>query len=245
MGKRIIQRARGHGGPVYRVRKKAFVYEIRYPNIKGFSGESEIIELVHSRAHSAPLARMRIHLKEGENKGGTIMFYAPAFEGAFVGQKIAFNIEGRKSAGDIVRAENMEMGDKVYNIERIPGDGGKIMRSAGTSAVVSRKSKSEIFIKTPSKKEIAINPECLAQIGIIAGGGRKEKPVMKAGKMYHIKKTRSKLWPRTSAVKMNALDHPFGSGRGKRIKSKIAKRNAPPGAKVGHIRPRRTGRKKR
>ena len=68
---------------------------------------------------------------------------------------------------------------------------------------------------------------------------------MKAGKMYHIKKTRSKLWPRTSAVKMNALDHPFGSGRGKRIKSKIAKRNAPPGAKVGHIRPRRTGRKKR
>src|SRR3989344_5131496 len=136
MGKRIIQRARGHVGPVYRVRKKAFVYEIRYPNIKGFSGESEIIELVHSRAHSAPLARMRIHLKEGENKGGTIMFYAPAFEGAFVGQKIAFNIEGRKSAGDIVRAENMEMGDKVYNIERIPGDGGKIMRSEGFQSVM-------------------------------------------------------------------------------------------------------------
>ena len=55
-------------------------------------------------------------------------------------------------------------------------------------------------------------------------------------------KSRNKLWPRTSAVKMNAVDHPFGSGRGKRIKSKIAKRNAPAGARVGHIRPRRTGR---
>ena len=51
-------------------------------------------------------------------------------------------------------------------------------------------------------------------------------------------------WHRTSAVKMNAVDHPFGGGRGKRIKSKIAKRNAPAGAKVGHLRPRRTGRKK-
>ena len=54
-------------------------------------------------------------------------------------------------------------------------------------------------------------------------------------------KARNKLWPRTSAVKFNAVDHPFGGGRGKRIKSKIAKRNAPAGAKVGHLRPSRTG----
>jgi ribosomal protein L2 len=44
---------------------------------------------------------------------------------------------------------------------------------------------------------------------------------------------------------MNAIDHPFGCGRGKNPKSKIAKRNAPAGAKVGHLRPRRTGRKKK
>jgi len=43
---------------------------------------------------------------------------------------------------------------------------------------------------------------------------------------------------------MNAIDHPFGSGRGKNPKSKVAKRNAPPGRKVGLIRPRRTGKKK-
>ena len=61
--------------------------------------------------------------------------------------------------------------------------------------------------------------------------------------MVHIKNARGgKVYPRTSAVKFNAVDHPFGSGRGKRIKSKIPKRNVPPGAKVGLLRPRRTGR---
>ena len=43
---------------------------------------------------------------------------------------------------------------------------------------------------------------------------------------------------------MNVIDHPFGSGRGKRIKSKIAKRNAPHGRRVGLLRPRRTGKKR-
>jgi len=52
------------------------------------------------------------------------------------------------------------------------------------------------------------------------------------------------MWPRTSAIKFNAVDHPFGSGRGKRPKSKIAQRFSSPGQKVGLVRPRRTGRKK-
>jgi ribosomal protein L2 len=43
---------------------------------------------------------------------------------------------------------------------------------------------------------------------------------------------------------MNVIDHPFGSGRAKNPKSKIAKRNAPPGRRVGLLRPRRTGKKK-
>jgi large subunit ribosomal protein L2 len=97
----------------------------------------------------------------------------------------------------------------------------------------------------PSKKEKSFNKNCRAVVGVIAGAGRLDKPLLKAGKNHHIKKARNKLWPRTSAVKMNAIDHPFGSGRGKRIKSKIAKRDAPAGARVGHISPRRTGRAKR
>ena len=96
----------------------------------------------------------------------------------------------------------------------------------------------------PNKKIVKLNGNCRASIGIIAGDGRKKKPMLKAGRMFHKMKSRGKLWPRTSAVCMNAIDHPFGSGRGKRIKSKTAKRNSPPGRKVGHLSPRRTGKKK-
>ena len=67
---------------------------------------------------------------------------------------------------------------------------------------------------------------------------------MSAGKKHHHMKARSKLWPRVSAVATNAVDHPFGSGRGKNVGAKIAKRNSSPGQKVGHISPSRTGWKK-
>ena len=96
----------------------------------------------------------------------------------------------------------------------------------------------------PSKKEIFFNENCRATIGVVAGQGRLDKPIMKAGKKWHMMKARNKLWPRTSAVKVNVIDHPFGSGRGKRIKSKISKLNAPPGRKVGHLKPRRTGKRR-
>jgi len=241
MGKRIIQRARGRGGPVYRVRKKAFKHRLGYPNL---SGEAKIIKLIHSAAHTAPVAKL-----EMKNGAETKLFYTPAFEGAYIGQIINITHNSEKKKGDVVRVEDLEVGDKIYNIERNPGDGGKLLRAAGTNAVISRKSKKAIYVRTPSKKEIILNPNCRVQIGVAAGSGRQDKPVMKAGKKYYIKKAKSKLWPRTSAVKMNVIDHPFGSGRGKRLthgmKGKIAKRNAPAGAKVGLIRPRRTGRKKK
>jgi len=75
MGKRIIQQRRGKGSLTYRVRKKAFIYRIGYPNI---SREAEIIKLIHSRAHTAPIAKLRILNKEAKES----IFYVPAFEGA-------------------------------------------------------------------------------------------------------------------------------------------------------------------
>ena len=118
------------------------------------------------------------------------------------------------------------------------------MRTAGTYAVVNKKEQNKVIIVMPSKKEKIFNENCRATIGMVAGHGIKEKPIVKAGSKYYKMKAKSKLWPRTSAVKMNVVDHPFGSGRGKRIKKKIAKRNSPPGKKVGLLKPKKTGRKK-
>lgn len=231
MGKRIIQQARGKGSLTYRVRKKAFTKKVGYPS---FSGEGEIIAIEKSAAHSAPLMKVRF-------EKGT--FYDPAFNGAFVGQKISI---GEKSGeGDISKLKDIPLRKKIFNIERNPGDGGKMIRTAGSSAVVAKKlENNRVVILMPRRKEVVLNENCRATIGVIAGDGRLNKPFLKAGKKYYKMKAKNKLWPRTSAVAGNAVDHPFGSGRGKKVKSKIVKRNASPGRKVGHLRPRRTGKKK-
>ncbi len=233
MGKRIIQQARGHGSFSYRVRRSAFRIKLKYP--RKLSGEGTVIKLFNSAGHSAPLAKIRY------DKG---IFFIPACKGMIEGQKIKF--EGNEiSNGNILQLKDIPIKTMIYDIENRPGDGGIFIKTAGSSAVVNRVVGEYVYVLMPSKKEKKFNPKCRAIIGVIAGAGRLDKPIIKAGKSFYIKKSRNKLWPRTSAVKMNAIDHPFGSGRGKRIKSKIAKRNAPPGAKVGLIRPRRTGRKKR
>ena len=232
MGKRIISQARGKGSLTYQVRKAAYVYTIGYP---GKDGEAEITDLIHSPAHSAPLIELRI-----DNE----FFYNPAFNNCVVGQKIKINSADPKM-GDISILKNIPPGSSIYNIELNPGDKGKMIRTAGSSATLLKQQEhNKVLVLMPNKKELKLSGDCRATIGVIAGGGRKLKPFMKAGVKHYKMKARNKLWPRTSAVKMNAVDHPFGSGRGKRIKSKIAKRNAPPGNRVGHIRPRRTGKRK-
>lgn len=232
MGKRIIQQARGHGSHTYRVRKKAFRYKLQYP--KGLVGNGSVIKLFDSAGHTAPLAKIKY-------EKGT--FYIPAFKEMIEGQKINFG-GTENQIGNITELKNIPIKTKIYNIESRPGDGGVFIKTGGNSATVKRVVENDIFVLMPSKKEKKFNSNCRAIIGVVAGAGRLDKPVVKAGKKYHIKKSKSKLWPRTSALKMNAIDHPFGSGRGKHPKSKIAKRNAPPGRKVGLLRPKRTGKRK-
>jgi large subunit ribosomal protein L2 len=232
MGKRIISQARGHGSNTYRVRRKAYSIRIGYPNK---DGTAKIMKIVHNAGHSAPLIKLQMN-KE--------IFYIPAFQNSYEGQEINVGKSEEIKQGDILRLKDMKQGTKVYNIETVPGDGGKLIRTGGSFAEVAKKDGKQVFLLMPSKKTIGLNESCRATVGTIAGSGRLDKPMRKAGVRFHAMKAKGRKWHYTSAVKMNAVDHPFGGGRGKRIKSKIAKRNAPPGAKVGHIRPRRTGHKR-
>tara|TARA_Y100000310_G_C20491224_1_gene719296 strand:+ start:152 stop:844 length:693 start_codon:yes stop_codon:yes gene_type:complete len=230
MGKRLIQQARGKGSLSHRVRKKAFRYKVKYPM---HEGEAEITKILHSAGHSAPLMKIKI---------ADEIFYNPAFNGAFEGQKIS--IGGEAEEGNILAIKNIPIGSKIFNIENNPGAGGQMIRTAGSNATLAKKyEKNKFGLLMPNKKEVKVSGDCRATIGIIAGEGRTIKPLIKAGKAFYKAKARNKLWPRSSAVAMNAVDHPFGSS-GKRIKSKISKRNSSPGQKVGHIRPSKTGKKR-
>lgn len=233
MGKRIISQARGKGSHTYRVRKKAFKYKIGYPM---HEGEAKVLKILHSAAHYAPLLKTKI---------ADEIFYNVAFDGAFEGQSINIG-SGEVAEGNVIYLKEIPVATKIYNIEKNPGDGGKMIRSSGSNAVIYKKYENgKIGVVMPNKKEVRLSGDCRATVGIVAGDGRKQKPFVKAGRKYFKMKARSKLWPRVSAVAVNAIDHPFGSGRGKNVGSKTVKRNAPPGRKVGHLSPRRTGRKKR
>jgi len=236
MGKRLTKQARGKGSFTFRVRKKSYIYRITYPRLDT-EGKAKIISLFNSSAHTTPLVKVKIN---EEN------FFVPSANGVYEGQEIWIGKrpENKKpEPGDILKLKDIAQGTNVFNIEFSPGNGGKILRSGGSSGLVMNRDEKgvEVIIK---RRMIKLNENCRAVIGTAAGDGRKIKPLIKAGKRYHMMKAIGRKWHRTSAIKVNAVDHPFGSGRGKRIKSKIAKRYSAPGQKVGHIRPSRTGRTK-
>jgi large subunit ribosomal protein L8e len=80
-------------------------------------------------------------------------------------------------------------------------------------------------------------------VGLIAGGGRVEKPLLKAGRAYFKYRAKRNKWPRVRGVAMNPVDHPHGGGNHQHIgHASTTSRNDPPGKKVGLIAARRTGR---
>ena len=117
-------------------------------------------------------------------------------------------------------------------------------RAAGNAATIVSHGKKTI-VRLPSKAQKSFDNMCRATIGSVAGSGRGEKPIAKAGKNFYRNRARPKIWPKVRGVAMNAVDHPHGSGRKQTIGiNSTVSRNAPPGRKVGHIAAKRTGAKR-
>lgn len=242
MGKNIIQQRRGRGTTTYKAPSHRYKGNITYRKLDNNEKEGvvygKIKDIVDCPGHSAPIA-----LIEYENREKAFIS-API--GVKVNQIVASGISAPLQTGNTLPLKNIPEGTSIYNIEIKPGDGGKFVRTSGSFARVIGKDGEDIIVMLPSKKQKVFNPECRATIGVIAGGGAKEKPVLKAGKMMHAMRAKNKLYPKTSGVAMNAVDHPFGSGRGRHAgKPKTPPRWAPAGRKVGLIRARRTGRKRK
>jgi len=233
MGKRIISQRRGRGTPTYRAHSFNYKGLTSYPKLEQ-KMMGKITNLFHDPGRTAPLAKIRFN---------NITLLLPAPEGVKVNQNILCGDKNIK-IGNIIPLLDIPIGTEICNIEKAPGSGPSFCKSSGAKATVVNKG-NKITLQFKTKKQKKFNPNCRAMVGIIAGSGRKEKPFVKAGKRYHAMKARGKLYPRTSGVAMNAVDHPFGSGRGRHMgKPKTVSRRAPPGRKVGLISPKRTGKKK-
>lgn len=239
MGKRIIAQRRGSGSPKYRKPSFNSKAQVSYAPLPiNTEAEGIVKDIYRCPAHSSPIASISIN-------GRLIHHIAP--EGISVGQRLKYaSTDEEAKIGNVLPLEDIPDGSSVFNIELIPGDGGRLVRASGASARIISKSEKGVIIELPSKKEKRLDPKCRATIGVAAGGGRLDKPILKAGKMYYISKSKHKLFPKVSGAKMNAVDHPFGNKRSSRkSKARPVSRHAPPGRKAGYISPKRTGRKKK
>uniref|UniRef100_A0A673UT49 Large ribosomal subunit protein uL2 n=1 Tax=Suricata suricatta TaxID=37032 RepID=A0A673UT49_SURSU len=73
-----------------------------------------------------------------------------------------------------------------------------------------------------------------AVVGVVAGGGGIDQPILKAGRAYHKYKAKRNCWPRVRGVAMNPVEHPFGGGNHQHTgKPSTIRRDAPAGRKVG------------
>ncbi len=236
MGKNLTQQKRGKGSLSYRTPGFNYV-SAGYCKLSPEISTAKVLDILNSIAHTAPLIKVLY------NDGTDGLLIAPS--GIKVGDELSIGTNEIKT-GNVLALKHIPEGTNVFGIEQNPGDGGKFVRSSGGFAKITAKTGGKVTIILPSKKEKLFNPECRASIGVVAGSGRVEKPILKAGKHWHMLKPKNRYWPSVSGASMNAVDHPFGGTRSSRKgRPTIAPRNAPPGRKVGMIRPRRTGRTKK
>jgi large subunit ribosomal protein L2 len=238
MGHRITTQARGKGGPTYRAPSHRYKAELKHIGDDTQKITGTVIDIEHDPARNAPIALVK--LEDGEK------VYMLVTEGLGIGESVLWGSSGEVRNGNTLTLQNIPTGTYICNIEARPNDGGKFVRSSGVQAVVVDKSEDRVGIRMPSGKTKWFNARCRATVGIVAGGGRVEKPFVKAGNKYHKMHNTASNWPRVRGVAMNVIDHPFGGGGHQHTgRPKTIARGTSPGRTVGHVAARKTGKSRK
>lgn len=209
---------------------------LSYPAVSQTT-EATIVDLVHESGKCAPIAVLEVN--------GT-RYNVAATEGMSVGSKVMIGDEVQIKVGNITNLKHIPEGSSVHSVEYVQNDGGKIAITAGAfcSVVNHRKETSQTVIKLPSGIKKVLPSSARAIIGLVAGSGVTEKPILKAGTAHFLHKSRGQIFPVVRGVAMNPVDHPHGGGNHQHIgaPSTIA-RTAPYAQQVGLVAARSTGRK--
>lgn len=142
--------------------------------------------------------------KDGERQ------YQLAPEEVKVGDQILCEEKTSIKTGNRLKIKNIPLGIPIFNLEIIPGRGGKIVRSAGASAQILSREGGYANITLPSKEIRKISENCFATIGQVSNSEYKTKRIGKAGKSRHRGKR-----PTVRGSAMNPVDHPHGGGEGR------------------------------
>jgi len=209
----------------------------RHGYIKGL-----VKEIIHDPGRGAPLAKV-VFKHPYKYKHVTNTFIAA--EGMYTGQFLYCGKKAALTVGNVLPVSIMPEGTIICNVEGQQGDRGSFARASGNYATIIShnpdEGKTRVRLPSGANKSISSTPR--AMIGIVAGGGRIDKPVLKAGNSYHKYKAKRNSWPIVRGVAMNPVDHPHGGGNHQHIgHPSTVRRDAPAGQKVGLIAARRTGR---
>jgi len=200
-------------------------------------------KILHDPGRGAPMMQVSFRHPTTYRRITEIMV-AP--EGSFTGQYLLMGKKAPLAIGNVLPLGKLPQSTVICNVETKVGDRGRVARASGDCAVVigHNPETGRTRIKLPSGLKKSVNSNCRAMIGVVAGGGRMEKPLLKAGNAYYkYKGKKNGMWPRVRGVARNPVEHRHGGGNHQHIgHPSTVRRSAPPGRKVGLIAATRTGR---
>ncbi|MBS1626420.1 MAG: 50S ribosomal protein L2 [Bacteroidetes bacterium] len=167
-----------------------------------YNVEATVVSIEYDPNRSAFIALL--NYADGEKR------YILAPQGLQVGTKVVSGDEVAPEIGNALQMKNMPLGTMIHNIEMQPGQGGKLVRSAGASAQLANKEEKYAVLKMPSGELRKILINCYATIGVVSNSDHNLETAGKAG---------ANRWkgirPRNRGVAMNPVDHPMGGGEGR------------------------------
>ncbi|OJD22667.1 60S ribosomal protein L2-A [Blastomyces percursus] len=211
-------------------------YAERHGYIRGV-----VKKIIHDAGRGAPLAQVSFrHPYKYKDVVETFI----ANEGMYTGQFIYAGKNAALTVGNILPLGSVPEGTVVTNVEEKVGDRGALGRTSGNYITVIGHNPEEgkTRIKLPSGAKKVVKSRSRGMVGIVAGGGRTDKPLLKASRAKHKFAVKRNSWPKTRGVAMNPVDHPHGGGNHQHIgKASTISRYASAGQKSGLIAARRTG----
>ncbi|CAO1629347.1 unnamed protein product [Sympodiomycopsis kandeliae] len=198
-------------------------------------------QIIHDAGRGAPLAQVAFR-DPYRYKLRTETFIAT--EGMYTGQFVYCGKKSALNVGNVLPLASLPEGTIICNVEEKAGDRGALARTSGNYAtIIGHDADGKVTrIRLPSGSKKTVPSTARATVGIVAGGGRIDKPLLKAGRAHHKFRVKRNSWPRTRGVAMNPVDHPHGGGNHQHIgHASTVARDAPAGQKAGLIAARRTG----
>jgi large subunit ribosomal protein L2 len=145
-----------------------------------------------------------IEYSDGEKR------YILAPQGLKVDAKVMSGSQATPDIGNALQLKDVPLGSPIHNVEMHPGQGGVIIRSAGTSGIMMGREDRYAVIKLPSGEVRRVLLNCKATIGSVSNPDHALTVFGKAGAMRWAGRR-----PRVRGVAMNPVDHPMGGGEGK------------------------------